>query len=175
MLLMLLSQEYRRILLILRPWDGASGKQTPAEVVAHMPVWCAGECLCGVQENPTSRERQGRLFSSWPFLSWVEGRPSIHSDFLSKVPLCSPNFNLTPLRPAGALDILVFPATFLFFFIKGKHEPSFIHSVRTLHLPWGCSETLHGKVYSAWPCEGMLRVSEILISNTNWFNLHIKS
>lgn len=87
------------------------------------PRWWLA-CLCDVQENASvvyrrillpGKDREGSSLS-WPFLFWVEGRPSIHSDFLSKVPLCSSNFSLTPLLPASALDIQVFPATLFFFF-----------------------------------------------------------
>lgn len=76
------------------------------------------------------------LLSLGPFFpGWKAGPPSTLT-FLAKCP-CSPNFNPIALLPAGTLDILVFPATFFFLssFIKGRHEPSFIHSVRTQHLP----------------------------------------
>lgn len=112
----------------LRETDPSRGGGWHACVMCRrMPLWCTGESYF--------QGKTGKVLLSWPFLFWVEGRPSIHSDFLSKVPLCSPSFNPTPLLPASALDILVFLATFFFFLIKGKHEPSFIHSVRTQHLP----------------------------------------
>lgn len=95
------------------------------------PKWWPA-CLCDVQENASvvyrrillpGKDREGSSLLGPFFPGWKAGPASILT------------FNLTPLLPADALDILVFPATFLFFFIKGKHEPSFIHSVRTLHLP----------------------------------------
>lgn len=144
------------------------------------PRWWPA-CLCDVQENASvvyrrillpGKDREGSSLLGPFFPGWKAGPASILT-FLAKCP-CVPLISIWH-HCGRQVHWTYWCFQPPFFFIKGKHEPSFIHSVRTLHLQWGCSETLHGKVYSAWPCEGMLRVSEILISNTNWFNLHIKS